>query len=101
MFFFQNLHTDFICSLQQVYVNVTTRLHTEFLSQVQKQREDSAMVLASTQKTGKQRGEKLRERYMRMKDYNLVTQGRKQRKTKWAFRKCPITRLYTKSFRKL
>jgi hypothetical protein len=84
-------------------VNVTPRLHTEFLSHVQKQREDSAMVLASTKKTGKQRGEKLntRGRYMRMKDYNLVTQGRRQRKTKRALRKYPITRLYTKSFRKL
>jgi hypothetical protein len=77
-------------------VNVIPRLDTEFLSQVQKQREDSAMVLASTQKTGKQRG-----RYIRMKDYNLVTQGRRQRKTKWALRECPITRLYTKSFTKL
>lgn len=37
-------------------MNVIPRLDTEFLSQVQKQREDSAMVLASTQKTGKQRG---------------------------------------------
>jgi hypothetical protein len=84
-------------------VNVIPRLDTEFLSQVQKQREDSAMVLASTQKTGKQRGEKLktRGRYIRMKDYNLVTQERRQRKTKWALRECPITRLYTKSFRKL
>ncbi len=34
-------------------MNVTPRLHTEFLSQVQKQREDSAMVLAKYPKDRK------------------------------------------------
>jgi Ni,Fe-hydrogenase III component G len=44
---YHNFPTDFISSLQRVKASVNTNLCTEFLLQIWKQQEDSAMLLAS------------------------------------------------------
>jgi hypothetical protein len=44
---YHNFPTDFIRSLQWVKASVNTNLCTEFLLQIWKQQEDSAMLLAS------------------------------------------------------
>jgi peptidoglycan hydrolase-like amidase len=47
---YHNYPTDFINSLQWVKASVNTNLCTEFLLQIWKQQEDSAMLLASNKK---------------------------------------------------
>jgi hypothetical protein len=50
---YHNFPTDFISSLQWVKASENTNLCTEFLLQIQKQWEDSAMLLASNKQKHK------------------------------------------------
>ncbi len=81
--------TDFVSSLLWVYISVTTNLPTKFLFQVQKQQEDSAMILASRQTTKqtqkRKTGEKTREETEQTHEKN-----RQQGKQTSGLQKAPI-----------